>query len=89
MNFEYPAEAEAFRVALRIFMEKEIPSWWTYILADDERSFEFTRDFCRKQAAKGWLTIYVKPAAFLTGQRHLPLPPQISASIVKKSEHST
>lgn len=57
MNFEYPAEAESFRAELRAFMREEIPSWWTYILADDERSYEFSRGFCKKLAAKGWLTM--------------------------------
>lgn len=57
MDFEYPAEAEAFRVELREFMQKEIPSWWTNILADDERSYPFNREFCKKLAARGWLTM--------------------------------
>lgn len=57
MNFEYPAEAEAFRVELREFMKKEIPSWWTNILADDEGSYEFSHAFCKKLAAKGWFTM--------------------------------
>lgn len=57
MNFEYPAKAEAFRAELRAFMKEEIPSWWNYILKDDERSFDFTRNFCRKLAARGWLTM--------------------------------
>jgi len=57
MNFDYPPEAEAFRADLRAFMRAEIPSWWTYILDDDERSSEFSREFCRKLAAKGWLTM--------------------------------
>lgn len=57
MNFEYPAEAEAFREELRAFIKKEIPSWWTNILADDERSYRFSREFCKKLAANGWLTM--------------------------------
>lgn len=57
MNFEYPAEAEAFRAELRAFMKQEIPSWWTNILQDDERSYPFNHEFCRKLAAKGWLTM--------------------------------
>lgn len=57
MDFEYPAEAEAFRAELREFMDKEIPDWWTNILADDERSYPFSRNFCKKLAAKGWLTM--------------------------------
>lgn len=55
MNFEYPAEAETFRAELRQFMKDEIPSWWTYILADEERNYAFSREFCKKLAAKGWL----------------------------------
>lgn len=57
MNFEYPAEAEAFRAELREFMKQEIPSWWTNILQDDERSYPFNQEFCKKLAAKGWLAM--------------------------------
>lgn len=57
MNFEYPAVAEAFRAELRAFMKEEIPSWWTNILADDDRSYGFSREFCMKLGAKGWLTM--------------------------------
>lgn len=57
MDFEYPAEAEAFRTELREFMRQEIPSWWTNHLRDDDRSFPFTVEFCRKLAAKGWFAM--------------------------------
>ena len=29
MEFEFPAEAEAFRTELREFLRQELPSWWT------------------------------------------------------------
>ena len=57
MNFEYPADAEAFRTELRDFIAKELPSWWIDFLVDDDRVIPFTREFCRKLAAKGWLTM--------------------------------
>ena len=57
MDFEYPADAEAFRTELREFLEQEIPSWWTSLFAHDDRIIPFTLDLCQKLAAKGWLTM--------------------------------
>ena len=57
MNFEYPAEALAFRAELLAFLEEELPPWWVNFLSGDERNLPFTREFCKKLAAKGWLTM--------------------------------
>ena len=57
MDFEYPAEAAAFRTELRAFLDEEIPSWWTNLFAYDDRIMPFTLEFCKKLAAKGWLTM--------------------------------
>ncbi|MEL6983850.1 MAG: acyl-CoA dehydrogenase family protein, partial [Actinomycetota bacterium] len=57
MNFEYPADALAFREELLAFLDAELPSWWMNFLSGDERNIPFTREFCKKLAAKGWLTL--------------------------------
>ena len=57
MNFEFPAEAAAFRTELREFLDQELPSWWINFLSGDDRNLPFTRQFCRKLAAKGWLAM--------------------------------
>ena len=57
MNFEFPAEALAFRAELLEFLEAELPPWWVNFLSGDERNIPFTREFCKKLAAKGWLTL--------------------------------
>lgn len=57
MDFEYPAEAEAFRAELRKFLKEELPSWWTNTWVDDDRIIPFTLEFCRKLAERGWLTM--------------------------------
>ncbi|MCY4377814.1 MAG: acyl-CoA dehydrogenase family protein [Spirochaetaceae bacterium] len=57
MDFEYPAEAEAFHDELLEFLEAELPPWWVNFLSGDERNIPFTREFCKKLAAKGWLTM--------------------------------
>ena len=44
MEFEFPADAEAFRTELREFMREELPSWWTQMFADDERAFALYED---------------------------------------------
>ncbi len=57
MNFEYPADALTFRDELLEFLEAELPSWWVNFLSGDKRNLPFTREFCKKLAAKGWLTL--------------------------------
>lgn len=56
MKFEFPPEAEEFRLELREFLAAELPDWWTHMFYDDERVFPFTRQFCQKLAERGWLT---------------------------------
>lgn len=57
MNFEFPAKARAFREELLEFLEAELPPWWVNFLSGDERNILFTREFCKKLAGKGWLTL--------------------------------
>jgi alkylation response protein AidB-like acyl-CoA dehydrogenase len=57
MNFDFPQNAEEFRKELRAFLEQELPSWWRGIFVHDDRAIPFTREFCKKLAQKGWLTI--------------------------------
>lgn len=57
MEFEFPAQAEAFREELRAFMDKEIPDWWQGLFKDDDRVYPFTREFCMKLAERDWLTM--------------------------------
>ena len=57
MDFEFPAEAEAFRTELREFLAHELPPWWTHMFVDDERAIPFTVELCMKLAAKDWLTM--------------------------------
>ena len=57
MDFEYPADAEAFRAELRQFLKEELPPWWTDTWVDDDRIIPFTLKFCQKMADKGWLTM--------------------------------
>ena len=57
MDFDFPAEAQAFRAELRQFLADEVPDWWTHLFSEDERVFPFTREFCQKLAKRGWLTM--------------------------------
>lgn len=57
VNFEFPADALAFRADLLEFLDAELPSWWVNFLSGDERNIAYTMEFCRKLAAKGWLTL--------------------------------
>ena len=57
MDFEFPADAEAFRAELREFLDQELPDWWTQLFDEDERIVPYTVEFCKKLAAKGWLTM--------------------------------
>lgn len=63
MNLELPPSAEQFRTELREFIAKEIPDWWTHLFNHDERVTEASVEFCRKLAAKNWLTM-AWPKAF-------------------------
>ncbi len=57
MDFDFPADAEAFRSELREFLAEELPDWWTNMFANDERVFPFCKSFCQKLAQRGWLTM--------------------------------
>ncbi|MGH7899335.1 MAG: acyl-CoA dehydrogenase family protein [Candidatus Binatia bacterium] len=57
MDFSFSEDEERFRRELREFLAREIPEWWRGMFVDDERVFPFTRDLCRKLAARGWLTM--------------------------------
>jgi len=57
MDFEFSPEDEAFRTELRAFLDEELPSWWKTVFVDDDRAMPFTRELCRKLAARGWLTL--------------------------------
>lgn len=57
MDFELPADAEAFRAEFREFLQAEVPPWYTHVLVDDDRTVSFSRELCRKLAAKGWLVM--------------------------------
>jgi alkylation response protein AidB-like acyl-CoA dehydrogenase len=57
MDFEFSPEDEAFRAELRAFLDEELPSWWKTVFVDDDRAMPFTRELCRKLAARGWLTL--------------------------------
>ena len=57
MDLDFPAEAEAFRVEVRAFLEQELPPWWMDFFVDDDRVLPFVAEFCKKLGAKGWLTL--------------------------------
>jgi alkylation response protein AidB-like acyl-CoA dehydrogenase len=57
MDFAFTEEEEAFRRELRAFLAAELPSWWRGMFVDDPRAIPETRRFCRKLAARGWLTM--------------------------------
>jgi alkylation response protein AidB-like acyl-CoA dehydrogenase len=57
MEFAFTEEEAGFRAALRAFLAEELPAWWRGMFVDDPRAMPFTRAFCRKLAARGWLTM--------------------------------
>jgi len=57
MDFTFTAEEERFRSELRAFLAAELPAWWRGMFVDDPRAMPFTRELCRKLAARGWLTM--------------------------------
>ena len=55
MEFEFPAEAEAFRKEAREFLDAELPEWWRgYYVEHDVRIIPLVREICEKLAEKGW-----------------------------------
>src|SRR2546428_835007 len=57
MEFAFTDEEERFRAELRAFLAEELPDWWRGMFVDDPRAIPFTRAFCRKLAARGWLAL--------------------------------
>jgi alkylation response protein AidB-like acyl-CoA dehydrogenase len=57
MDFAFAEDEERFRAELRAFLAEELPEWWRGMFVDDPRAIPFTRAFCRKLAARGWLTL--------------------------------
>jgi len=57
MDFDFAPEEETFRSELRAFLDDELPTWWKTVFVDDARAMPFTREFCRKLAERGWLTL--------------------------------
>ena len=57
MDFDFTPADEAFRTELRAFLHDELPAWWKTVFVDDARAMPFTREFCSKLAARGWLTL--------------------------------
>jgi alkylation response protein AidB-like acyl-CoA dehydrogenase len=57
VDFDFTADDEAFRAELRVFLDDELPEWWKTVFVDDARAMPFTREFCAKLAARGWLTL--------------------------------
>lgn len=61
MDFGFDADEEEFRVELRAFLDAELPEWWRGMFVDDDRVIPFTREVCRRLAARGWLTMAWPP----------------------------
>jgi alkylation response protein AidB-like acyl-CoA dehydrogenase len=63
MDFRFSPEDEAFRSEIRSFVGRELPSDWATATGagglgeGDEERWDFLRQFQRKLAAKGWLTL--------------------------------
>jgi alkylation response protein AidB-like acyl-CoA dehydrogenase len=57
MDFTFTEDEERFRTELRAFLARELPEWWRGMFVDDPRALPFTRAFCRRLAARGWLTM--------------------------------
>lgn len=59
MDFEWGTEEAAFRADLRQFLAEELPADWDEISQNgpgSELQANYSRDFCRRLAEKGWLT---------------------------------
>jgi len=65
MEFRFTSEEEAFRQEVRAFLRSELPADWATsgggggigLGEGGEERWEFLRDFQRKLAGKGWLTL--------------------------------
>jgi alkylation response protein AidB-like acyl-CoA dehydrogenase len=58
MNFDWTADDLAFKAELEAFVARELPPWWRGRYAETEQAFQFTVEFCKKLAEKGWLTLH-------------------------------
>lgn len=59
MDFDWDAADERFRAELQAFMAEALPEDWAEISKDgpgSEAQLEFSKAFCAKLAARGWLT---------------------------------
>ncbi len=61
MNFEFTESEKAFRSELRAFIEAELPEEWRGMFVDEPGAIPFTREFCKKLAQRGWLTMAWPP----------------------------
>ncbi len=61
MNFAFTESERAFRAELRAFIEAELPEGWRGMFVDDPGAIPFTREFCKKLAQRGWLTMAWPP----------------------------
>jgi len=59
LDFDWAPEDAAFRDDLRAFLAEELPADWAMLSKDgpgSDAQLDFSRAFCAKLAAKGWLT---------------------------------
>jgi len=59
MEFAFSPEDTAFRAELRAFLARELPADWVKLSKDgpgSDAQLDFSRAFCAKLAAAGWLT---------------------------------
>ncbi|MFJ1807666.1 MULTISPECIES: acyl-CoA dehydrogenase family protein [unclassified Streptomyces] len=58
MDISYPAETETFRAEVRTFLGEALPSGWNGIGAlDEEAAWAFARDWRRRLAERGYLSL--------------------------------
>ena len=57
MDFSWTDGDEAFRDELETFLQDEIPDWWRGMWHSGDRGWDYTREFCKKLGANGWLTM--------------------------------
>ncbi len=61
MDFGFTPEQDAFRMEVREFLEKEVPTRWKElgygVWEEDDESWELTRKWFRKMGQKGWLAL--------------------------------
>jgi alkylation response protein AidB-like acyl-CoA dehydrogenase len=58
VDFLWTEEDLAFRAELEAFVRGELPPWWQGRYYDSAEGFQFTVEFCRKLAARGWHTMH-------------------------------